>query len=367
MKISTSLLLLIIASQNTYANYISHVYGYMSKKGVSPVVLVGLSVSVILVIGIVVYNEIRKADKFNRTKAELGWNRFYQLAKSKGMGPSEQKVLEKIAHYNSNTNIDIIFTSSIVFENCLEAYYQKEGSKIKSQEYAMIRKLREFLGYNNIPMEVPYTSSRQFQEGMHLNVILGLGWNSMVNAKISRLSEAEWVVSYTGEHDPKVGDSIRLSLTRSGDAEYTIETEITSVGNNSVTIAHSRRLVRQQLRNWVRIEVAFQALINCIVKDVEGNEVELEFSGKILDISGGGVSFQIPEKLKGRATVKLTFDIPKYHFKEVEGVVARVDSKPHGDENLYKHCVEFVELDTVEREKIVRFVFDKQRQDSQWR
>ena len=89
--------------------------------------------------------------------------------------------------------------------------------------------------------------------------------------------------------------------------------------------------------------------------------------GKIKDLSGGGLSLAIPYELSQGDEVICSFHLAKVPMKSIQGKIIRVVPKPSKSDQLYTHSMEFVDLETQDREKVVRYVFDRQRQDVQWR
>ena len=355
-------LLLLIGTSN--ASTYSEVSNFFSKKGIGPVAMVALGIVILITITVVVLSEIRKAEKFHNKKAEIGWGKFKVLAGEKRLTAEEVSLLEKILSFNDSPNYELVFTSAMVFENSLEAFYKKYESNLKEGVFEQIRDLREVLGYSKIPNEVPYTSTRQFQNQTPIKIVYG---DQLSQGRIESVTEADWAISGIASSDVEVGKAIKISFTRSGDSEYTLHGAVMGTEEGTIVVKHSRNLSRQQLRNWVRIDLSLPVIVRTRIKDRNENDLDLEFKGKMLDLSGGGTSFKLPEKLRDRSTVFLSFDLPKHSFKGLKAIVTRVNQTPMGVENLYRHSLEFFELDTVEREKIIRFVFDKQRQDNQWR
>lgn len=352
---------------NTYAqgSIFDHAKDYWGSQNTSPVLLLSLGFVLVLVVGLLVLLEIRKADHFHRRKMEIGWKKFHELATKNKLSEKDRRDLEIFLRKAEIIAADAVFSSPLVFENCLETYIASFGSKILDSEYEKVRNLRQILGFDKISVETPYVSTRQLSEGIKVL----LKFNGVTSTSTIRtINEKNWSVSNSFENSSAMKGEMKVTLTRFSDGEYTIKTNVVSTTASEVILEHTRDLARKQLRNWVRVEINIPVRVKLLkLKSQTSVKEGSLLVGKLSDISGGGVSLKIPATLSSQDVVELDFDLNGHKFKKVESLVIRVSPTPMGKDDLYQHSLEFEHMESQVRERIIRFVFDKQRQDTQWR
>lgn len=338
---------------------------YFGSQNTSPVLLLSLGFVLVVVVGLLVILEIRKADHFHRRKMEIGWKKFYELAKKMGLTDQETLDLEVFLRKAEIISADAVFSSPLVFENCLETYLSTFGTKTPDSEYEKVRHLRELLGYHQISVDNPYVSSRQLGEGVKVFVRhqdVSTGSSILVN------NEKSWSIKNGFDNIKDLKGSVKVTLTRFSDGEYAIKAPILLVTKNEIVLAHTRDLTRKQLRNWVRVEINLTVKVKLLkVKNQSQIKVGNLLVGKLSDISGGGVSLKIPTMLDSQDQMELDFELNGHKFKRIKSRVIRVNQVPMGKDDLYQHSLEFEDMESQTRERVIRFVFDKQRQDTQWR
>jgi hypothetical protein len=345
-------------------NFVSNFSRHFSKTS-DPIVLVLFAIALVLLVACLVVWEIKKAESLDRKKSDVGWQRFFAIAQEKRMVPEQIKLLKDILSFSDSPNVAAVFSSLLVFENAIEAYFEQKLATLDQNTFEDIRNLREKLGYLRLPEETPYLSTRHLQAGQSILVIDENTGNRFA-ANIRDVNE-KWIEIDNSVSKAKVGDPISFSHTRMGDGEYTIFSKIERVTAQSLVVEHTRSLVRKQLRNWVRIEISQP--LEVIVKSTKNTELTngSKVIGKIKDLSGGGLSLAIPYQLNQGDQVICSFHLAKVPMKSIQGKIIRVVPKPSKSDQLYTHSMEFVDLETQDREKVVRYVFDRQRQDVQWR
>ena len=103
------------------------------------------------------------------------------------------------------------------------------------------------------------------------------------------------------------------------------------------------------------------------VQKASKEEQNLPDFGTILDISGGGIRYSTPAKVKTNVYNLYLFEIGQDNDKKeimVIGYVIASDPVPNRTD-LYHNRVQFVFKNEKEREKIVHFVFEEQRRKRQ--
>jgi len=231
------------------------------------------------------------------------------------------------------------------------------------------RAMRTRLGFSPLPVETPYVSTRQFQPGLRVVVEL-TDLNVASTAVVDDVDERRWSIvnPFDGNDKIRSGMKIRMALTRGGDAEYGIETEIEEVRARSLVLKHTRRLNRRQLRNWVRVDVNLPSTAYPIYLDDQGQQRPLiPIKSRIVDLSGGGMAVRLPVQLKVGGRMLVDFALSDMNVTAMEVEIIRVAPLKNSEEPMFQHSVSFKDVQKPIQERIVRFVFEKQRQEAQWR
>lgn len=329
--------------------------------------LIVFALIVLALIVLVVAYEIIKTEKIKKIQLDAQWKSFEKATKERGITPSLMALLRKIMENSERHTPEMALQSPRVYELALEAYVQKNKSlqhNLEHPEYAQLRKLRLALGYDIIHPEMPYVSTRQFRLGDEVNLKIklkstGEESNHPHPAVVCGIDEACWEISYGGGV-PEGDSELKMSYTRPGDADYLLQVPVLSVQKGMLVLGHTTQLMRKQQRNWVRWATEIPVLIKGKIRRGD-KEVFEEFEAMSSDISGGGISLTCTHKIEGKF-VTLQFTLPPSRaFREVNAEIVRKAVLP-GTQNLTRYSLYFSEMKEEEREHIVRYIFDQQRQ-----
>ncbi len=114
-----------------------------------------------------------------------------------------------------------------------------------------------------------------------------------------------------------------------------------------------------QRRQFYRFDC--KAPVTIYVPEAEQPEVYTEISGHTLDISGGGISSLSDKALKADLIVMGILKLDTYEL-EFQGKVIRCRKEIINEELKYISSISFIDLEYKEREKIVSFIFNQQRE-----
>jgi hypothetical protein len=336
-----------------------------------------LGVFLVLLMGGLVLLEILRAGKGQREKIDIGWQYFAEVAVHKRLTAQEVDILKRIVEDGGVSSADMVFDSSFVYEEALESFLKINGRQLDKDEtqYALLRGLRLKLGYSHLPPEIPLSGTRQMEEGMVANLVDDEGL--VRKGRIQEVREKAWAISLDAEIPPSVavGGAVELSLLRPGDGEYVVKLPVlaTRLGQRMVYLPHTRQLERKQLRNWVRIDVNIPCRVTVMARNEGweaaqgGPSVGMVLEGRLLDLSGGGTCARFSSPIPQGYKLSLNFDLPGTSLRGVRCEVMRMVSSVKANREDFEHNLKFTEMETAFQEKIVRYVFEKQRIDSQMR
>lgn len=145
-------------------------------------------------------------------------------------------------------------------------------------------------------------------------------------------------------------------------ATFEGETRVVDRDDNdepSLMVAVPERVKRIQRRNFVRVPCDLDAEI--FVLDVPEGEVPSgSLDGTLEDISAGGVQLAVDRRLPLFTEIELVFTLPVIDrtLREVFGEVVRVPDK---SEAPYSLGVEFTSITENNRNDIIQYVYERQR------
>ena len=98
------------------------------------------------------------------------------------------------------------------------------------------------------------------------------------------------------------------------------------------------------------------------VKDFSVPPEEARILGTILDISGGGIYAVTKSDIEKKGTVLLDISVSgEFDLRDIASRIAR-KSMTNTERKLWGYGMEFLNIDEKEREKVVRYVFKRQRE-----
>lgn len=168
------------------------------------------------------------------------------------------------------------------------------------------------------------------------------------------------------------GDPLRLWYTQSG-GYWCLNTVVQSVakraGETLIEIDRHGDVHRAQRRNHVRVDVAL--MLHATVDqretapgDETGTPTPLgdRISAVTRDISGGGVSFRTNSRLLPKDRLSLTFYLPE-HGGDITSKARVVHVRPDSDKSdQFLVACTFERMAITDRERIIRFLFFRQRE-----
>jgi c-di-GMP-binding flagellar brake protein YcgR len=236
--------------------------------------------------------------------------------------------------------------------------------------------MRRKLGYSGVPVEIHFTSTKQLQTGIAVSISKDKDGKA-AKAAIVTVNEQYWTIK--GEESVlskiKAGDSLHVWFIRRRDAEYSLRTEVMKNLKDQIVLKHTLNLKRKQLRNWVRVMVNIPCEATFVGRDEDesadlpDNEIAegTTIYGRIMDISGGGMSLRLKTPLQAGSRLLLNFELPGYSIKNIQVGVIGSEAIEGIDAKSFLHRIKFQDIETSMQEKIVRFVFEKQKEDTRFR
>ncbi len=349
-------------------------------KGADTRIVLWVTLAFISIFAVLLIFYFRMRLKTHQEKREFSESMLNDYIEKSELTENELFRLKQIAAHGNITDINVIFQSIAIFEICIEKEIEllnrkKLASKEMADECMVLSNIRKKLGYNYLPFEHPIVSTRNIEIGQKVSLLCTSNKSTSFRALVIMNLEPYLRIQIERgmENVPSFhpGQQVAIAFARQGDGLYAIEMRVLSYDNDSqvVELQHTREMKRNQLRQYVRIEVNLPLKIRILqaVSDDDKLLVGKQFEGKIVDISGGGLSFILSRPLVPGQLISINFQLSTVAFSGQTGKILKVNLIDGKSAPMYRHHVSFLDMDTPSREKIVKFVFEKQRQLNQWR
>jgi Predicted glycosyltransferase len=352
--------------------------GWNTPRFAVNITILSLAVIAIVTIGILyVRKYLQKRTEEKRKTVNL----FLENKERCKLTDVEAEYLQSLLRHQNVTDPHVIFQSLQLFEKCLDSEVLEILRSRPSQEEVrakdeLISEIRRKLGFHHLPLEHPLVSTRNISMGQ-IGSVFGRNNNRPLFRKVTVVDNGPFVfrIQYDVEKEDVVhivaGNSVRFAFARQNDGLYGMEVEVAKAENTgTVDLYHTLDMRRNQLRQYVRIETGLALKFRLIkTPDPFKSEVKVGelIAAKLSDVSGGGLSFLYEKSLRLGDIVSLNFDLPGASCAGITGKIVHLSLREGKNGTLFKNHVQFVNIEPRKREKIITYVFEKERQISQWR
>jgi len=306
---------------------------------------------------------------------------FLENAVRLGLTTEERSKLSDLLSHQKVLEPHTIFQSLPLFEQAIDAEVDRmlgEGvpAGVDGPEERLLTGIRKRLGFSHLPLEHPLVSTR--------NIAVGQAGSVFTKEDNKPLFHKATVVAnnsffFTIQYDPEKeephrlgpGDVIRFAFARQNDGLYGAQVKVKGAEEaGSIDLLHTTDLRRNQLRQYLRVETNLTLRFRLLsTKDPEKSEIQRGhlITSKMADISGGGLSFLYEQSLRLGDLVALSFELPGQVFSGITGKIVHLTLLEGKSAQVFKHHIQFVNIDQRKREGIIKYVFDKERQNGQFR
>lgn len=344
----------------------------------SPLVMWGVVVFGIVLVGVIAYVGVRQHRARNEKLREHADRNFNALARQHGLNDAEVTELRRLLKPIVPSQPDAVFSSLAVFEDAVELECKKIRNKwglnAKAENATLtLHTLRNKIGYNNIAYEQPIASTRNVDIGQFIAITTpDTDLPIVEQAVVSENTELTFTVYYpVGEEKRSTATTKtpNANFTRNGDGLYTAQLSMVDAfpSDGKIVFEHTRDISRNQMRKYVRMVVDIP--LKCrVLRRTDRSKLpatgQFLESTTIVDIGGGGVAFIAEVDLDPEDVISLVFAINKRKFA-VKGLVIAVSEQEGRKGTRYKHRVAFTDIDKSDVERIVKFIFQRQREQVQ--
>ncbi len=356
-----------------------NLFDQIGWRGADVSLISGLVLTFIAGIGIVVLMHLQAKFRRQNEMEKLAYQIFQKNIEKAELTEAEIEKIKKLLQHTNVSHPHIIFQSESLFERCIDAevnslLQQNASLDVIEQQEEILGMIRKKLGYGFLPYEHPLISTRNLEVGQKVTVINRRSKATLIhNARVVKNKEFYFRIQYDPEKEESLGilegQSVMLALARQNDGVYGVQVVICGKDQSTVDFRHTLELTRNQLRQYARVDINIPVKVRLIrsAREDEYAEIGGLIEGRMVDISGGGGCIVVERSFIPGDIVSLSFKITDNVFSGIGARILRVSLQEVHDTTFYRHSLQFINIETAIREKIIRFVFEKQRQLNQWR
>jgi c-di-GMP-binding flagellar brake protein YcgR len=330
------------------------------------------------VIGILISIYLNSRRKHKLSEQEVSAKFFKEGCERCELTDEEVAALRGIAQYapSAATRAHEIFDSAAIFERCMEAYVSRtlrasQTPWIVEDQGDILHTVRRKLGYAFLSIELPLMSTRNLNIGQKLHVYPPGASMHAKNGELVRMGEFYFSVRITDDvsgMSVQSGTEMTLTFLRQGDAAYSIPVKVRLSLSGEIDFWHTLKFTRSQNRRYMRLDASLPLTYRVAETAAAGEKPPREtFKARTSDISGGGMCFVAERPLIAGDVILLAMQVPGYSMGGIRARVLRVIPLEVKGVAHYKHLTEFVGIESQQREKIVKYIFEKQREMIQMR
>lgn len=374
----TSLLFIFLLVVNTNAESILKRIGWRGATGSVIVVLIAIFLCV--AVFLIAYHTIQHVIQKRAHKHHSEYL-FKEACDHLGFSEVEIEKIRNLLQHENLVEPQVIFQSVSLYEKCVDKEIKELlGGYISEEQMArendILSRVRKKAGFHHLALEHPLVSTRNITLGQKGSLFgRNLKKPMIKNARVVDNNEFSLVLQYDVDKEDVCymvpGDEIKFAFSRQNDSVYGVPLEVVSAdGSGTIEVHHTLNLRRNQLRQYVRVEINLPLKFRLLTTDnIDKSEVRRGevVEVKMSDISGGGMSFLCERSLRVGDLISLNFDLPNAKYVGIASKVLRISLQEGKAKTFFKHHVQFRDLEPRRRDDIVKYVFEKQRQINQWR
>jgi len=337
-------------------------------------------VSLLMLVGLAVFLVVssvfmQKAIEVRKRRCSI--NEFFRVCREKGLLPNEISLLKQYAvAYGMSIASDLV-ESNVHFDLLAQQIMAESSSENVAELNHTLTNVRKRIGFQPPPRNVALNSTRELSYGLSLYLVLRD--SIFLESQVMNVDERMFVVRLlAGQPKMKIVDDevIWIFFNRTGDSRYAglcrIMRHTSDEGGQFIVLEHCNELRRDQRRDDFRVEENSEVrvwVLNKAQEDIEDISQIVEnynYETAILDdLSAGGALILFHKNLPVNQPVLIDLDPQSINkLPIVRGAVLRFNRR--GRAVRWALSIRFDDLRPSERQKIVRYVFQKERHKLQF-
>jgi len=343
-----------------------------------PKIIQFLLIVLLIIILFVLFRYVLLVYLRKKRKEQKNWQLFYLKCKKQKLTHREVLFLERLIK-RFKVKKPLLLLNSVHYFNKFViriGIILKEKKRKGKVTLNRIRNIKKKLGLQEVAQNDRIYSSLEFEKGEIVEFSTQDDTTEQsYNLEIVGINP-KWLVlnlplenAITGKLRP--GNRVKIIYKREDDAEYILETTVYKKFKGKVShifLNHSTEIERIDLRKYARIDITLPVKYYFLSPEEEifyrskGEfQKNWDFSfkeGVMNNLSAGGFSFHISEKISSYSIVLVDFHIIGVSEYNLFGEVLVIKEL---ENNLYEVLVEFLNISDEQREQLIHFIFDFER------
>jgi len=365
----------VLHAQLTEEQIIEKIRWAGNPETVAYIISAGIGVAIVLIIAAHLASSSSK-QKHIRDYID---RQFIEKSKEAKLNVAEQTMLKNITWVVAPKMLSDVFGSLVIFEEAVDMKIKKtiemypDDLKRENDVADIIFIIRKKLGFDKVIPEKPIASTRNIERGTAVSLLTPLGEIPAGSGKVTFVNELffELELDKSGNSMPKniQKTGAIVKFTRAQDAVYTAHVDVNSANfeKNLISFYHTTSLERSQSRQYLRLSIDMPLQCRIIKRTdekVKPSAGEFLKGATLLDISGGGLAFMSKISLSVDDIAMFSFVLQKQKMVLKGKIVAILQQE--GKSGIYfKHRVVFYGAKPADTERIVKFIYEKQRERMQ--
>ena len=339
----------------------------------TPAVILFLFLSLIILL-IFIGFELYRSRKLKQLRLNESWQWFFNYCESLDLSIEEVDYLKLLTRKYSPKNPFKLLASKYSLDEILFKEYETAPEDEKDDILELVQEIRRKLKLTHLIKEDIIRSTKEIEIGHILKVIIKkdekreiiygtlIENNDILKIQIENKKDIDLLEEY---EDKK----IKVNFWHTSHAGFSFKTTLLEIKTRSIILEHSEKLDQFQRRHYFRINAHLKGKYYPLTgEQKEKFEKEHEFvlsrenfprNMRIINISGGGISISVTEKLIVFYPVWLKFNLD--NIIQVKGIIGRIIREKKIRKSRYKYVILFEKIDESDREKIIQFIYKKQR------
>lgn len=323
--------------------------------------VVVLGVLLLILVGALVVWELLRKRREQLAKVRKQWENMQVQAKSLGLGDADIALMKEMYQCLDALHApDAMLRIPATYDRALDAWLASRGGKLSTAQWDHLEGMRRRLGFKGLAAEMSLSHTRQISESQEVRLANEDGHGACVG-KVFANHEDLLTISLPEPVKFSAGVPIRIAFSRQGDGEYKATLPISKIDHqaNQIFVEHSDQLTRQQLRMWVRVPVLIAGRMRKVSGPGGAPHPSESFEVTLLDLSGGGAMVSSTEPIEVESRGLLDFLLGDTRLEGVRFVMLRTGRNARNGGHVCHLCFESIDVQTQER--IMRYVFERQR------
>ncbi len=329
----------------------------------------------IFVIGIVLYIASRRSSPGGARKggSGAGWHRFYQIARTRGLGKQETELLRRLVQECRLAKPNLVFTSMNVLDSCIQRQVRRLSlhethGKSTDDVINLYYRLRNRVARTRTSSSI--STTRAIPAGVQVRVMVQNQGSFTVT--VNRNDEDCLGISIPVLPPGKIvawdKKRVKISYWRENDAAYVFFTKVEDVIINdeiqTICLRHSDRVTRVQKRLYPRKSVRLPVFFTRVRVIEEGGKKKAVVDrkdthwGTIIDISVGGLSIETSIPFNRNNYLRTEFELREDYKVVAFGKVKRLEQ--HRGKKTWIMHIQFTKIDKKHKNEIFALLYNYQ-------